>query len=107
MAVLPLPPPFDCHTARLQLDDFRDSEVTASEVSTSPERAQRIAELATSASRVESLISLTYQAYDDMSSGRTSDLPRKSQRVADMLMLSRDEARKLLDLAYRLLAESA
>lgn len=107
MAVLPLPPP-DRHPTPITLDDFRDGEVTACELPPSlprEDRVQRIADLATSVSRVESLISATCQAYDDMSGGRLNDLRRKSQRVTDMLTMSRDEARKLLELAYALLAE--
>ena len=109
MATLPLPPP-DHHSTPITLDDFRDGEVTACEALPAPsakeDRAQRIADLATSASRVESLISAAYHAYDDMSSGRVADLRRKSQRVTDMLTVSRDEARKLLELAYAVLAET-
>ena len=90
-------------------DDFNESEATAEHAEVGPAapvQSLLIADLATVASRVESLISSTCQAYDDMSMGRTSDLPRKSQRVTDMLELTRAEARRLLGLAYQMLAEA-
>lgn len=105
MAVLPIQPP-DRSSVPVALDDFRDGEATVVHPPVTPEQAKRIADLATAASRLESLISATYNAYDDMSTGRTSDLPRKSQRVTDMLTMSREEARRTLGLAYELLAES-
>jgi hypothetical protein len=107
MAVPPLPPPEQHPSATcLALDDFRDSEVTMSHSDQSPEHAARLADLATIASRVESLVSAASAAYDDFSTGRTSDLPRKSQRVTDILVVTRDEARKMLDLAYKVLSSS-
>lgn len=107
MAALPLPPDPPLATS-ISLDDFRDSEVTAPAIAPSvrPAQAQVIAELATAVSRLETLVSATWQAYDDTSHGRTSDLPRKSQRVTDLLVITRDTAKQTLALAYELLADS-
>lgn len=117
MAVLPLspgpsllpPPPIVRRAVEIDLDDFQESETTAEHAEAGPEapvQSLLVADLATVASRVESLVSSACQAYNDMSMGRPSDLPRKSQRVTDMLDLTRAEARRMLDLAYQVLAEA-
>lgn len=103
MAVLPLPPP-DLPSS-LTLDDFRDSQATAFDIAPQEDRAQLVADLATRASRLESMLSAIFASFDDMSTGRTSDLPRKSQRVMDLLQIGREEAKETLALAYQLLSE--
>lgn len=114
MAVLPLPPPDTQPRPRIARtpgrraapDDFRDSEPTALELAAAPPaRAQLVADIATLASRLESLLAATVHSYDDSSTGRISDLPRKSQRVMDLLTVSQGEAKHLLALAYELLAD--
>lgn len=97
MVALPLPPD---PIARPATAKQRTAPIPAPAAS----RAQLIADVATMASRVESMISAVFHAYDDVSTGRTSDLPRKSQRVTDMLVITKEEARQMLSLAYELLA---
>lgn len=104
MAVLPLPPPD--RVSKNLLDDFRDTEPTRHEAPANESRAELIADLATRASRLESMLSAIFASFDDMSTGRTSDLPRKSQRVMDLLQIGREEARQTLALAYELLSDS-